>query len=447
MIIDIESRPDSVALSRDESLKYRAWSVTAMVVMFATINWADKAIIGIVARALQEDLGLTASQIGYTGSAFFFLFSISGAAVGFLGDRFQVRWILLTLALIWGLIQFPILVSGTFGALLFSRILLGAAEGPATAMANTAVFQWFPPAKRSFPSALVTSGSSLAKILVAPILALILAAWGWRACFIVMGAVSFIWCLLWLFIAKEGPYARHDTNSSGAALNETSIEAQSASRVPLSKIFLTPSFLGALFGTFTVYAVVAASITWIPPYLEVGLGFSRLQSGLMFGLPSIASLIMMFGSTFIADRLSSRNYTARVTRALTTAGFLIVGGLTLCCLPSIETPYIVVGVLVFGYGCASVALPMMNAVISQITPVKQLASTLGVFLALQNISGLIAPSLVGVLVDNSDAPLAGYSFAYQIFGVALLIGGLVVGVFVNPERDAARLQNLIKDAG
>lgn len=444
MIVNIDSRPDSVALSRDENLKYRAWSVTLMVVMFATINWADKAIIGIVARALQEDLGLTASQIGYTGSAFFFLFSISGAAVGFLGDRFQVRWILLTLALIWGLIQFPILVSGSFGVLLFSRILLGAAEGPATAMANTAVFQWFPPAKRSFPSALVTSGSSLAKILAAPMLALILAAWGWRACFIVMGAVSFIWCLLWLFIAQEGPYARHNNDRSDATLGEKIVDTKAVVRLPLKEIVLTPSFLGALFGTFTVYAVVAASITWIPSYLEVGLGFSRLQSGLMFGLPSIASLIMMFGSTFIADRLSSRNYTARVTRAFTTAGFLIVGGFTFFCLPSIETPYLVVSVLVFGYGCASVALPMMNAVISQIAPVKQLASTLGIFLALQNISGLIAPSLVGVLVDHAAFPLAGYSFAYQIFGVSLLIGGLVVGIFVNPERDAARLKKLIQ---
>lgn len=441
MGISIEtSQTDLENATRFESYKRRAWSVTLMVVMFATINWADKAIIGIVARALQEDLGLTASQIGYTGSAFFFLFSISGAAVGFLGDRFQVRWILLTLALLWGLIQLPILISGTFTVLLISRILLGAAEGPATAMANTAVFQWFPPEKRSFPSALVTSGSSLAKIAVAPILALILAAWGWRACFIVMGTVSVIWCVFWLMISKEGPYARR-SGASAAAPNAAEVVAE---RVPLMKILLTPSFFGALFGTFTVYALVAASITWIPSYLEAGLGYSRLNSGLMFGLPSIASLIMMFGSTFIADRLSSRNHSARVTRALTTAGFLMVGGLTLCSLPFIQTPYLVVGVLIFGYGCASVALPMMNAVISQITPVRQLASTLGIFLALQNVSGLIAPSLVGVLVDHAATPLAGYSFAYQIFGIALVVGGLAVGIFVNPERDAERLKSFIK---
>lgn len=442
MGISIEtSQADLAKLTRFENYKRRAWSVTLMVVMFATINWADKAIIGIVARALQEDLGLTASQIGYTGSAFFFLFSISGAVVGFLGDRFQVRWILLTLALLWGLIQLPILISGTFTVLLISRILLGAAEGPATAMANTAVFQWFPPEKRSFPSALVTSGSSLAKIAVAPMLALILAAWGWRACFIVMGVVSVLWCVLWLMIGKEGPYARRSRTTAVVPGQAAEVVAE---RVPLRKILLTPSFLGALFGTFAVYALVAASITWIPSYLEAGLGYSRLHSGLMFGLPSIASLIMMFGSTFIADRLSSRNHSARVTRALTTAGFLLIGGLTLCSLPFIQTPYLVVGVLIFGYGCASVALPMMNAVISQITPAGQLASTLGIFLALQNVSGLIAPSMVGILVDHAANPLAGYSLAYQILGIALVVGGLAVGIFVHPERDAERLKSFIK---
>jgi len=135
------SPPVPVGSAQPSYSAIQAWSITSLIVVFATINWADKAIIGIVARSLQEDLGLTATQIGFAGSAFFFLFSISGAAVGFLGDRFQVRWILFVLAILWGLIQFPIIITGTFTVLLVTRIILGAAEGPATALANTAAFQ------------------------------------------------------------------------------------------------------------------------------------------------------------------------------------------------------------------------------------------------------------------------------------------------------------------
>ncbi|WP_449433296.1 MFS transporter [Pseudomonas putida] len=423
--------------------KTRAWTVTMMVVVFATINWADKAIIGITARALQEDLGLTSTQIGFAGSAFFFLFSISGAAVGFLGDRLQVRWILFALAFAWGVIQLPLIVSSTFTVLLATRIVLGAAEGPATAMANTAVFQWFPPERRAFPAALVTSGSSIAKIAIAPILALILAYWGWRACFIAMGFASFIWCALWFFIGKEGPYSRNALIEATDRNKPSTRAPAEPVRVPLKKILLTRSFIGALLGSFSVYGIVAASVTWIPSYFEVGLGYSRLESGLMFGLPSLAALVLMFCSTLISDQLSSRNFTARTTRVITTSICMLIGGVALAMLPLFKTPIMVVCALVLGYGLASIAIPMMNAVVSQITPSHQMASTLGIFLALQNLSGFVAPVLVGVLVDRAATPLDGYSLAYQIFGLALLVGAAAIGILVNPERDAEKLKKLV----
>ncbi|MDQ1060728.1 MFS family permease [Arthrobacter globiformis] len=420
---------------------FRAWTVTTMVVLFATLNWADKALIGIIAQPLMDEFGLTPTQIGFAGSAFFFLFSVSGAMVGFLGDRFQIRWILFTLAALWGVVQFPLLISGTFAVLLFSRIALGAFEGPATAMASTAVFQWFAPDKRGFPAALVTSGSSFAKIFAAPLLAVVVVTWGWRAGFITMAAASFIWCAAWLFIGKEGPYAKaRPLARRGSGLPSTAQPAVSMVRLPLRHILLSKSFIGAFLATFAVYGVVSATITWLPSYFEKGLGYSRLESGLMFGLPSIAAVVLMYGATFVTDRIASRRPSAGKVLAVTTAGFLITGGLALACLPLLGVPIAVVAVLILGYGCMSVALPMMNAVISQIVPVAQLSSTIGIFLALQNLSGLIAPSLVGILVEKAAIPLEGFSLSYQIFGVAILAGGLLTLLLVNPERDAAKLQ-------
>jgi MFS family permease len=412
-----------------------------MVVLFATLNWADKALLGIIAQPLMDEFGLTPTQIGFAGSAFFFLFSVSGAMVGFLGDRFQIRWILFTLAALWGVIQFPLLISGTFAVLLFSRIALGAFEGPATAMANTAVFQWFTPDKRGFPAALVTSGSSFAKIFAAPLLAVIVVTWGWRAGFVTMAAASFIWCAAWLFIGKEGPYAKaRPLSRQGTKAPATAQPAAPTVKLPLRDILLSKSFIGAFLATFAVYGVVSATITWLPSYFEKGLGYSRLESGLMFGLPSIAAVVLMYGATFVTDRIASRRQSAGKVLGITTAGFLVTGGIALACLPLFGVPILVVAVLIMGYGCMSVALPMMNAVISQIVPVAQLSSTIGIFLALQNLSGLIAPSLVGILVENAATPLEGFSLSYQIFGVAILAGGVLTIFLVNPERDAEMLQ-------
>jgi len=42
-----------------------------------------------------RDQGLTPVQFGLAGSAFFFLYSISGVLVGLLTRRVQTRWILM----------------------------------------------------------------------------------------------------------------------------------------------------------------------------------------------------------------------------------------------------------------------------------------------------------------------------------------------------------------
>lgn len=72
------------------STRRRAWTVTALLVVFMMINFADKSVLGLAAEEIREDLGLSASAFGLASSAFFLLFSISGAAVGLLADRKSV---------------------------------------------------------------------------------------------------------------------------------------------------------------------------------------------------------------------------------------------------------------------------------------------------------------------------------------------------------------------
>ncbi|MDA3629487.1 MFS transporter [Saccharopolyspora sp. WRP15-2] len=409
-----------------------AWTITAMLVLFMIVNWADKAVLGIVAQPLKADLGLSSAEIGFIGSAFFFLYSISGVAVGFLANKVKTKWVLLGLAVLWSLTQVPVLLSATGAALLMSRIALGAAEGPATAMANAGTFEWFPKEKRSLPSAWLSSGASIAKIAVAPVLTLIVVAWGWRAAFVTLALVGVVWCVAWLLIGREGPYAT-PRGKTAEQQSDTGI------RVPFRKIALSRSFIGGAIGTFMVYGMVSVVLTWLPSYFEVGLGFSRVQAGSMFGLPSITGMIGMVGAGWLTDRMVSRGSSARVQRGLVPAVSLLIGGGLLAALPYIGGAWAAVAVVVVAYGFMVVSLPVMNAVVSQISPTRQQPGALGFFLALQTLSGLFAPALTGALVDVAPTPGAGYAQAFQLFGVAVLVGGVVMALLVDPDRDARRI--------
>ena len=411
-----------------------AWSITFLVMILQTVNFADKAVLGIVARPLSEDLGLSNADIGLLGSTFYVLFVVTGLLGGFIADRVKIVWILLAMALLWSLVQIPILLVGTFGALIVSRVLLGAAEGPASSLANVAVFGWFPKSKRGLPSAVVTSGSSLAKILMAPALTLVVAAYGWKSAFFTMMVVGVVWAAVWLVVGKDGPYSVNTARERAKAADTDRVK-----RVSILRIAALPTFWGGVLGMFAIYGMVAVILTWLPSYFEQGLGYSRVNSGLLFALPSVTSMAAMLLSSYVTDRLAGRGTTVRVSRGLVSAVALFVCGACLAAIPYATSSWIAVVLVVTGYGVGVATFPLMFVAVTHISPERQVASTLGVFVALFQTSGILAPWLTGHLVDAASSPIDGYTTAFQIFGVVAIAGAAVMFLTVDPERDRARV--------
>src|SRR5699024_11040347 len=94
--------------------------------------------------------------------------------------------------------------------LLVTRIMLGAAEGPATPITLQHVQGWFPAKERGLPSSLVAIGSTLGPVIAAPILAWVIAHpdLGWRWAFGFLGIVGLLWSSIWLLVGRDGPH-RH----------------------------------------------------------------------------------------------------------------------------------------------------------------------------------------------------------------------------------------------
>lgn len=417
--------------------RVRAWGLTGVLVLLVVVNWADKAVFGLVAQPLAKEFGLTSAQIGLVGSAFFLAFTVGGFFAGVLHKWMSLRWLLVLLSLGWAASMIPLVVVAGFGMLLFTRMMLGFFEGPAGALVHTGVYSWHPAEKRGLPGAFLASGASIAKIAIAPLMALAVASWGWRATFIILAGVGVVWCVLWLFTWKEGPYMQRPVRKSDTVAS-TVADGTVVAKVPLTKIFFTPTFLGALAAVFTMYALITVVLTWLPSYFEVGLGYSRVQAGTMFGIPSIAGLFFMFLCTSISDRLMARGASSRILRGIVPGIALLICGLALVSMPFIKTPIVAVLVVSVGFGIGTVIIPQFNAAISEICPPQQMASVLGVFMALMATGGLIAPYLTGVIVDSAATPAEGYATAFQIFGIATVIGAVIALCAVNATRDRVR---------
>ena len=215
-----------------------AWKITFLLFLFMLVNFADKIVVGLAGVPIMTELKLEPDQFGLLGSSFFFLFSISAIAVGFLVNTVATRWVLLALSVIWALAQFPMVGTVGFTTLLVCRIILGAGEGPAFNVATHAVFKWFPDEKRTLPTAILSQGSAFGVIIAVPSLNWIIVNHSWHYAFGALGVVGLLWAAAWLVLGKEGP------------LTETRAVMAAGPRVPYLRLLTSRTFLGCVGASF-----------------------------------------------------------------------------------------------------------------------------------------------------------------------------------------------------
>src|SRR3981081_797261 len=209
-----------------------AWKITFLLFLFMLVNFADKIVVGLAGVPIMTEMKLEPEQFGLLGSSFFFLFSIAAIVVGFIINRVATRWVLLALALLWALAQFPMVGAVSFSTLLICRVILGAGEGPAFSVAAHSVYKWFPDQKRTLPTAILSQGSAFGVILAVPALNWVIVNYSWHYAFGALGVVGLMWVVAWLIMGKEGP------------LVQTVAMAAADPRVPYFQLLSSRNFIG-----------------------------------------------------------------------------------------------------------------------------------------------------------------------------------------------------------
>jgi MFS family permease len=407
----------------------RAWGVLAVVVGCTVVVFLDKALLGLVAHPLIKDLHLGTVEFGGISGASYLLFGITCLGVGFLADRVSPRWVLLVCGLMWALGQLPAMFAVGGGMLYASRLAIGAAEGPAQPLSHMVAYSWFPNDRRGLPAALITCGASIGKIVLAPVLALLIVAYGWRSGFVAVGLLALLWSLVWLATGKLGPYA-------GQAVEPTERPASAeVTRLPWRKLLLNGTFLGSLIAYFMQGALAAVIFTWLPSYFQDGLGFSPAASGSLLALPSATAMVALLAVGGVSDRLLRRGVSSRLARGVFCGTCLVVGGLVLCTLPWLHQAVPAIIALMIGYGLSTTVQASANPVVAEISPVGQRCGVLGVLSALGTSAGMLSPIIAGKLLSHPATPAQGYTTAFLLFGGLLALGGLCFALLVDPERD------------
>jgi MFS family permease len=404
-----------------------AWTVTSLLFLYMMVNFADKAVVGLAAVPIMKEMGLSPKEYGALGSSFFLLFSISGIIVGFQANHRPTRWIILLLAASWAIVQFPMLGEVSFTTLVICRVLLGAGEGPAAAVALHAVYKWFPDEKRTMPTAMMSQGAAIGVIVALPVLNWIIIRYSWHWAFGALGLVGLFWMTAWYLIGREGPILDPPMSTEGAP------------RVGYGHILLAPTFIGCVLACFGAYWALSLGLTWFTPFVVKGLGIPQSSAGWIAALPWVAGACMVMLSGWISQTLVSRGVTTRIARGVLGTVPLIVGGLLIAMLPWASGTGMKIAILVIGTGLTGPIYVVCAPMISEFTPIAQRGAVIAIFGAIYTLAGVIAPYANGSVIEGAATLLDGYQTGYLICAGMQVAGGVCGLLLMWPAADRARV--------
>ncbi len=404
-----------------------AWKITFLLFLFMLVNFADKIVVGLAGVPIMTELKLEPKSFGLLGSSFFFLFSIAAIVVGFIVNRVATRWVLLVLAVVWALAQFPMIGTVSFTTLLICRIILGAGEGPAFSVATHAVYKWFPDEKRTLPTAILSQGSAFGVILAVPALNWLIVNYSWHYAFGALGVVGLMWAVAWLILGKEGP------------LVQTATQAADEPRVPYFQLLTSRTFIGCVAATFGAYWALSLGLTWFTPFIVKGLGFSQQQAGFISILPWVFGAVIVILTGWISQVMLSRGFTTRAARGVLGAGPLVVGGAIMAMLPHVPGAGLQIAMLVLGSGLCGSIYVVCPPMLGEFSPVSQRGAVIAIYGALFTLAGVLAPYVMGNVIQSAAAPLDGYMTGFTINAVILIASGSLGLLLLWPNTERARL--------
>ena len=409
-----------------------AWVILLFLFTSALINNVDKAIIGFASVPIMKELNLTATQWGIVGSSFYWLFAISAVVVGGLADTRSTKKILSWMSVVWAAVQFGTLFVLSLPALILSRVILGAGEGPASAVGASIIGKWLPKEKYGMGFACIFIGTALGPAIAAPFLMTLIEGYGWRSAFLAMGIIGLMWLSLWKIFGKESP------EDVVKAPSQSNIK-HNVSTVSWREFFptlLSRNFLFILFAGIAAYWLLAVKLIWFPNYFANVREFDGSLLKWAVSLPFVFSAIAQISVALLSDRLYRKTNNVRKSRVYVAGFCMVLSAIGLFAATVVSNDIYSMLLFSLSPGLTTVSLTLLPAVLMATVNEKNIGKAQGIFTAFSTMASIVAPIIFGAIIQNATNNSIGFTNAFHVTSMLILILGILFWIGVRPKDRA-----------
>lgn len=363
---------------------------TVLTILCGTylLCYLDRMVMASTIPFIAKDLHLSATAMGVVLSAFFVGYALMQIPGGVLADRLGPRLVLVSSIASWSVFTALTGFAGSLKTLLTVRVLFGLGEGPLPAGAGKTLANWFPSRELARAGGLQQASTYLGAAIAPLLVASLINVTGWRPIFaflFIPGAALglAVWCYVSngptpLWVASE--------RSIGPAYAE-------GPKGNLLSSLRTPAVRWCAASVFLSNIVSWGLMNWLPTYLLRAKGYSVTEMGFFASLTNLAGAAGFILGGYICDKY----FTGRL-RVPLVLGLLASAIFT--CLAAVvpgKGEAVACLVLVFLFGnfssTAVVTLPLV------IVPKHAVGGAFGIVNTAGQLAGVLAPALVGYVLD------------------------------------------------
>ncbi len=390
------------------------WRVLVLLGFSVFINYIDRGNLSIAAPLLKDEFGISASQLGILLSSFFWTYASFQIVSGWLVDRFDVKWVMAAGFFLWSAATAVTGLVHGFAMLLAVRLVLGIGESAAYPSYSKIIARLFPEEHRGLANSVVVAGLVLGPGFGMFAGGMLMARFGWRSFFIVLGLASLLWLLPW---SRWMPGAEP---GAGEHLKE-------GPGIP--EILRQRSAWGTCAGLFCSNYLSYFLITWLPFYLVRERHFSMQKMAQVAGVSYLSAGVIATFCGWISDRwIAAGGTPTRVRKTFTAAGMtgaavFLVG--SIMAEPDLSIILLILATMSFG-ACGS----NVWAITQTLAGPQAAGRWTGVQNFVGNLSGVVAPALTGFVLDRTGK----FFWPFVITGGVCLLGAISWVFLVGPVR-------------
>jgi ACS family hexuronate transporter-like MFS transporter len=379
------------------------YGLVTLLFLGNALNYVDRQVLALLKPTLQAEFGWGDREFAHLGSAFQFAAAGAYLLVGWFIDRVGVRLAYGIGIVVWSMAGMAHALASSVQQFVTARIALAVGEAVSTPAGLKSAALYLPPAQRNMAIGVLNTSSNIGAIITPLLIPPFAVAFGWKAAFVVTGALGFIWLLFWI-VGTRGlrPFNQAD-DAAAAPVNWRELFNDRRSW----------AVIGAKFLTDCVWWFI---LFWMPDFFNRV--FAMKQGDLGWPIAIIYSLAALGAITSggLYPILQSRGFSANGARKISMLFFALVV-LVLPLAMYTHSPWtaaVLIGLGLFAHQGFSTNIFGMTA---DIVPTRRVASVISMGAVAGNIAGMGIIELAGWSLAGGH----GYTPLFVICGSAYLL--------------------------